>query len=163
MAMFRFLWCPRCKTSAKWLMDATGLYFEKELYACNCGVAQNDMEPWETVRKIVPSLPAAPKQGVVYGFRCQEGDAPDLQVSGARRPPGARPREPEQSTDRLSAMNGMAILRLPDVIGLIGLRKTTIYAMVAKGLFPSPIPLGLRARGWRAGDVLAWIADRQPA
>ena len=28
MTIFRYLWCPRCKTTAKWLMDTTGLYFE---------------------------------------------------------------------------------------------------------------------------------------
>ena len=121
------------------------------------------MEPWETVRKIVAGLPATPQQGVKYGFHCQEGDAPDLQVSGARRPPGARPRVPEKEAVKLSAMDDMTFLRFPMVMRLTGLKKTTIYEMMHKQIFPQAMKLGARAIAWRAGDIRAWIQARQPA
>ena len=52
------------------------------------------------------------------------------------------------------------ILRRPDVEGLTGLSKATIYRLVANGDFPRPIQLGARAVGWRSGDVEQWIAGR---
>lgn len=158
MTLFRYLWCPRCKATAKWLMDSTGLYFEKELYACKCGVAQNDMEPWETIRKIVAGLPVTPKQGIVYGFHCQGDDAPDPTESGARRPPGEKRRQLE-----LFSLDDSAFLRLPVVKQLTGLGRTTIYEMMHKGIFPQAIKLSTRAIAWRAGEIRAWIMARQPA
>jgi prophage regulatory protein len=52
------------------------------------------------------------------------------------------------------------ILRRPAVEALVGLRKTALYAMIARGEFPPPLRLGRRAVGWRASDVEAWIAAR---
>jgi len=58
-------------------------------------------------------------------------------------------------------LNDMAILRLPDVMRLIGLRRTTIYDMMAKGVFPKPVALSARAKGWRVNDIRAWLQSRE--
>ena len=58
-------------------------------------------------------------------------------------------------------LNDMAILRLPDVMRLIGLRRTTIYDMMSKGTFPRSVSLSARAKGWRAGDIRAWLQSRE--
>lgn len=52
------------------------------------------------------------------------------------------------------------ILRRPDVETLVGLSRSTLYAMIAEGSFPKPIKLGKRAVGWRAADLDAWLEAR---
>ncbi len=52
-----------------------------------------------------------------------------------------------------------ALLRLPEVIALVGLRRASIYARAAKQVFPAPVKLTAHASGWRVGDVRAWLAD----
>lgn len=52
------------------------------------------------------------------------------------------------------------IYRRPDVESLVGLSRSTIYAMIADGSFPKPIKLGKRAVGWRQSDVLSLLESR---
>ena len=54
----------------------------------------------------------------------------------------------------------MKIYRRRNVEHLVGLSRSTIYAMMAAGTFPKPIKLGKRAVGWRESDVLDWVASR---
>lgn len=42
-----------------------------------------------------------------------------------------------------------------------GLSRSTIYAMMAAGSFPKPIPLGLRAVGWAESEIAAWLESRK--
>ena len=55
-----------------------------------------------------------------------------------------------------------AILRRPDVERLTGFSKASIYRLMASGEFPTPIRLGVRAVAWRASDIEAWLASRDP-
>ena len=55
----------------------------------------------------------------------------------------------------------VAILRLPQVIAMVGLRKTAIYSRMKAGAFPQPVDLGGRAVGWRLADVNAWMGERR--
>lgn len=52
-----------------------------------------------------------------------------------------------------------AMLRLPEVIALVGLSRASIYSQAAQNNFPSPIKLTAHASGWRLGDVRAWLND----
>jgi prophage regulatory protein len=52
------------------------------------------------------------------------------------------------------------VLRLPEVLRMIGLSRSTLYAMVAAGSFPASIQLGPRARGWLRSSVLGWLDER---
>lgn len=55
------------------------------------------------------------------------------------------------------------LIRMPQVMDLVGLRKTAIYAAMAeKGGqgFPAPVRIGSRAVAWREHEVLAWIESR---
>ena len=45
------------------------------------------------------------------------------------------------------------ILRLPDLLERMGLSRSTIYQRVSEGLFPPPVELGPRARGWPDYEV----------
>ena len=53
-----------------------------------------------------------------------------------------------------------AILRLPEVMRLTGLGRSTIYRLLAAGQFPSPVQLSVRAVGWRRSAVDNWTAER---
>jgi prophage regulatory protein len=53
-----------------------------------------------------------------------------------------------------------ALLRLPQVESLVGLKRSSIYRRIAAGDFPKPISLGGRAIGFPASQIQQWIADR---
>ena len=52
------------------------------------------------------------------------------------------------------------ILRLAAVEDASGLKKSSIYAKIAEGTFPKPIPLGERAVGWLENEIADWRADQ---
>ncbi|MER2520049.1 MAG: AlpA family transcriptional regulator [Bdellovibrionales bacterium] len=54
----------------------------------------------------------------------------------------------------------LRVLRLPDVIARVGLKRASIYLHIGKGTFPGPISLGPRAVGWLEHEVEAWLAAR---
>jgi len=60
-------------------------------------------------------------------------------------------------------MKPESILRLPDVLGRTGLSRSTLYARISEGLFPTPIALGRRAVGWLESEIDDWIARRVEA
>jgi len=54
------------------------------------------------------------------------------------------------------------LLRLPAVMRVTGLGRSTIYRLVSDGEFPRPVHLALRAVGWRKTDIDTWFAERIP-
>jgi prophage regulatory protein len=52
------------------------------------------------------------------------------------------------------------ILRLRDLAAVTGLKRSAIYAKIAEGTFPKPIPLGVRAVGWLESDIETWQQER---
>ena len=55
------------------------------------------------------------------------------------------------------------LLRLPAVMELTGLGRSTIYRMMSEGDFPKPIKLGQRAIAWPADTIRDWITSRPVA
>jgi prophage regulatory protein len=53
-----------------------------------------------------------------------------------------------------------SLLRLPQVIARVGLRRSSLYRRVAEGTFPAPIKLGARAVAWDSLSVDEWINSR---
>ena len=53
------------------------------------------------------------------------------------------------------------VLRLQDVVRDYGLSRSTIYRLIAQGLFPAPVRLGLAAVGWDAADLDTWYSNRK--
>jgi prophage regulatory protein len=51
----------------------------------------------------------------------------------------------------------LRILRLSAVKAKTGQATSTIYAAMASGNFPRPIPLGERAVGWLESEIDSWI------
>jgi prophage regulatory protein len=60
----------------------------------------------------------------------------------------------------LSREHGQRILRLPQVKQITGLGKTQIYAGVATGIFPRPVPISVRAVGWLESELNRWVDER---
>lgn len=55
------------------------------------------------------------------------------------------------------------LLRLKQVMDLVPLSKSTIYALIAKGEFPQQVSLGGGIVAWREWEILRWIAERPAA
>ena len=71
-------------------------------------------------------------------------------------------------TRRRSAVppsRGRRMMRMPEVIEITGLSRTTIWRRERDGSFPQPIRLGgehTRAVGWREQDIYDWIDSLSP-
>jgi prophage regulatory protein len=51
-------------------------------------------------------------------------------------------------------------MRLPAVIEVCGIGKTTIYHQIREGTFPAPITLGAKSVAWLASEIDAWMAAK---
>lgn len=52
------------------------------------------------------------------------------------------------------------ILRIVEVEKSVGLKKSTIYALIQKKEFPSPIKLGSRSSGFLLSEINQWKQER---
>ena len=52
------------------------------------------------------------------------------------------------------------LLRLPDVSDIVGIRKSSIYALMKEGKFPKCIYVTSKTVAWPESAVLAWVNDR---
>lgn len=52
------------------------------------------------------------------------------------------------------------ILRLPEVISRVGLKRASIYQYISASNFPKPVSLGPRAVGWLEHEIDAWLDKR---
>jgi prophage regulatory protein len=50
--------------------------------------------------------------------------------------------------------------RMPTVLAVTGLGRSTIYRLIADGSFPAPVRLGHRAVAWRWSDLDQWTRSR---
>ena len=51
------------------------------------------------------------------------------------------------------------IYRLPEVMSLTGLSRSSIYLRISVQEFPKPIKIGRRAVGWSEDSLIAWQAN----
>lgn len=56
-----------------------------------------------------------------------------------------------------------AILRLPEVLRMVGLSRPSIYRMMKAGAFPAQVQLSPGAVGWLGSEVVGWLAGRVAA
>ncbi len=54
-------------------------------------------------------------------------------------------------------------LRCPEVQRVTGLSRSTVYDLIAKGLFPRPVKLTNKAVAWPEGVIAEWLAQRAAA
>ena len=55
------------------------------------------------------------------------------------------------------------IIRLPAVLQVTGLSRSTLYELDKAGKFPTKVQLSTRAVGWVQDEVDSWIASRVAA
>lgn len=58
-----------------------------------------------------------------------------------------------------ATLPGTGYVRLPTVVGVSGLAKSTIWKWVSEGRFPKPTKLSPRVSAWPVSEVRAWLAD----
>ena len=68
---------------------------------------------------------------------------------------------PESSSARADSV-APVFLRMPTVMRMTGLGRSTIYRLIADQKFPSPVRLGPRAVAWRRSDLDRW-GEARPA
>jgi prophage regulatory protein len=55
------------------------------------------------------------------------------------------------------------IYRLPEVMDMTGLSRSSIYLRISTNEFPKPVKLGRRAVGWPEDTIIAWQAKMMEA
>ena len=55
------------------------------------------------------------------------------------------------------------IYRLPEVMDMTGLSRSSIYLRVSTNEFPKPVKIGRRAIGWPEDSIIAWQAKMMEA
>jgi prophage regulatory protein len=70
--------------------------------------------------------------------------------------------EPSHSRARLPALADPSalFLRLPAVMRMTGLGRSTIYRMIAARKFPCPVKIASQAVAWRRADLDRWSESR---
>ena len=51
-------------------------------------------------------------------------------------------------------------VRLPELMNVVGLRRSSIYSRVRTGQFPAPKKITKHAVGWLESEINAWIEQR---
>lgn len=67
---------------------------------------------------------------------------------------------PHSQASTAADMAAPVFLRLPAVMHLTGLGRSTIYRLMAEGQFPRPVQLASRAVAWRRPDIDQWTVTR---
>ena len=57
-------------------------------------------------------------------------------------------------------MEKLNVLRMPGLEVKTGLKKSKLYELIRAELFPKPIFLHGRSRGWLESEVDNWLSDR---
>lgn len=52
------------------------------------------------------------------------------------------------------------LIRLPDVIAITGLRRSTVYALIRDNKFPKQVQLGTRGAAWVESEIQDWMMQR---
>jgi prophage regulatory protein len=60
----------------------------------------------------------------------------------------------------LNVSTSEKLLRLPAVMAIVGLQKSSIYEGVKNGTFPAPIKLSRRAVCWPESHIASWVSER---
>ena len=62
----------------------------------------------------------------------------------------------------MTEIQELRLIKLEEVKLLTGLGKTTIYELIAKGVFPRAKQIPARRVAWRESEVREWLEEVQP-
>ncbi|MEJ7668868.1 MAG: AlpA family phage regulatory protein [Casimicrobiaceae bacterium] len=57
----------------------------------------------------------------------------------------------------------MRLIKLPEVVRMTGVPKSSVYWRISRREFPRPIKIGERASAWNSDELEAWIAAKVAA
>ena len=80
-----------------------------------------------------------------------------------RQPRKYAPRKTTALVERLAPSQDCLIdriVRLPELLGILQVSRTTLFTWVKNGYFCAPLHLSERIRGWRLSEVKAFLATR---
>jgi len=60
----------------------------------------------------------------------------------------------------MNYLRKMGVIRLPAVVNLVALSRSTVYSLIKNNAFQNPVKLLARAVGWRQADIEAWLQSR---
>ncbi|MBU6392936.1 MAG: AlpA family transcriptional regulator [Sphingomonadales bacterium] len=63
----------------------------------------------------------------------------------------------ECQTEVLPAQTPMRLIRLPEVISKVGIKRSTIYQRMAEGRFPKGRAIGPKSTVWVESEIDDWI------
>lgn len=69
----------------------------------------------------------------------------------------------DTKTKETESLPNDAMLRLPAVLAIVPVSRSTLWSWVKNGSFPHPLKLGPRTTAWRRTDVIAFLAARATA
>jgi prophage regulatory protein len=74
-------------------------------------------------------------------------------------------RQTEQANSKrsITQITRERFIRMPVVLDISGLSKTTIYEYVSRGEFPAPVSLGAKSVAWVESEVVAWMDAKMSA
>jgi len=55
------------------------------------------------------------------------------------------------------------LMRLPEVMKLVGLSRTTVYELIKRSQFPKPVKPSQRVSAWCSDEVEQWVESRRKA
>ncbi len=88
-------------------------------------------------------------------------------IMNARVEPIEKPQEALESLAEQRAIymdrTEQKIIRITQVIEIVGLSRASIYRMMAKQTFPNRRKLGESAVGWHYHEIQEWIISRREA
>jgi prophage regulatory protein len=64
------------------------------------------------------------------------------------------------SFEHSPARGGMRVYRRKELLELLGISATTLYAWIAQGRFPRPINLGANSVAWLQSEVDEYLQER---
>ena len=88
--------------------------------------------------------------------------APEAHVSTGLATASLAPSGPPQARHAAAqTMDAQPILlRLPMVMRITGLARSTIYKLISQNQFPVPIKLSKRAVAWLQSEIDGWVSSR---
>lgn len=75
--------------------------------------------------------------------------------------PCNQPRESTmQPKTKPAAARNTRLIRLPEVMAICGLSRSSVYAYVTRGEFPAPVKITRQASAWVQQEVQDWVEQR---
>ena len=81
-----------------------------------------------------------------------------------RKPIGRPPKTLEDTpvvTSVVKTSESKALMRMDEIVSLLGFGRSTLYAMIKNHQFPAPIKIGKRKTAWRTEVVMDWLNSKE--